>query len=85
MQQNRLVQLGHILYAFPPFFFIPSVLYKIDQDQVHNMILVVPIWQTLVPQAYTIIDSQSSHHTSYAKSQNEVHPLVKKKTLRAAV
>ena len=45
MQQNWSVQLGHILYAFPPFSLILRVLHKIVQDQVHTMILVVQFWQ----------------------------------------
>ena len=46
MQQNWSVQLGHILYAFSPFFLTPRVLHKKVQDQVKTLILVVPISQT---------------------------------------
>ena len=42
---NWSAQLEHILYAFPPFLFIPRVLHKIEQNQVHTVILVVPICQ----------------------------------------
>ena len=90
MQQNWSVQLIHNLYAFLPFFLIPRVLEKIVQEQVHTMILVVPIWQTQPWYSrllqLLIANSIIIPHMPnlLLNEQKEIHPLVANKTLSLA-
>ena len=88
LQQAWSSQLGHILYAFPPFCLIPRVLHKVVQDQVHSLILVVSVWQTQpwYPRllqlliASPIIIPQSPN--MLLNALKEKHPLVENRTLR---
>lgn len=90
LQQNWSTQLGHTLYAFPPFSLIPRVLHKVVQDQAHTLILIAPVWQTqpwyprllqllvsnpiLIPQTPDLL----------VNALKEVHPLVASNTLQLA-
>ena len=76
--------------CFPPFSLIPRVLCKIEQDQVHTMILVVPVWQTQLwcPRLLQLLIANPSiiPHTPnlLLNAQKELHPLVANKILRFA-
>ena len=90
MQHIWSSQLGHILYAFPPYSLIPRVLHKVIQDQVHTLILIAPVWQAqpwypsllqlsvknpiLLPQSQSLLSSPTG----------EVQPLLQNQTLRLA-
>ena len=79
------------LYAFPPFSMINKVLRKIAQDQMTRMLIVAPTWQSQVwyPTLLRMLKEKPlllPHHTHLTlNQQDQIHPLITKKTLRLAV
>ena len=78
---------NQFLYAFPPFSLITRVLRKIRQEKAH-VILISPAWQT--QSWYALLLEMSvkdpillpQHKNLLMDPQNQIHPLVKEKTLR---
>ena len=70
MQQNWSVQLGHTPIRLSPLLLDSKSLTQdsTGQRSYNDTCSTTLAGTTLVPQASTIIDSQSNHHTSHAKS-----------------
>ena len=87
MQQDWNNSLG---YAFPPFCMITRVLNKVLLDQVEQMIIVTPTWQT--QPWYSLLLQLCIHQPVLLPNwqnillspKKEKHPLIKNKTLRLA-
>ena len=74
-------------YAFPPFFLIPRVLSKIQQDLAHTVTLITPCWQTQLwyPQVLGLLIRRPvlipSSTTRLVDPKGNPHPLLLNKTL----